>query len=163
MRRARKLFAIAALLSGTALSASQDQLPPPNAAAKAAEITVVGCLVRLDTSAWRPGTTDPVPAGHPGQPVSSGYAVKNAAVVSSDRAPATGPVSTRSDREFGIVKGDVNVAGFAGHQVEITGRLTSTAPAGDSSTDATRVSPGQDVLIDVSAVRSISDDCPPRD
>jgi hypothetical protein len=55
------------------------------------------------------------------------------------------------------------VARFAGHQVEIKGRLTSTAPASDSSADARHVSPGQEVLIEVSAVRSINDSCPARD
>lgn len=140
--------------------AAQQAQAPANAAPTATEMTVIGCLVRLDTSAWRPGTSDQMPASHPGQPASAGYALKDAAE-STGAAPETGPVDTRSDREFGIVKGSVNVEGFAGHQVVIKGRPTSTASPG-AAPAAARQPPGHDLMIDVTAIRSISDACPPR-
>ena len=164
---------VAAPLSQASPSALQDKAPagaaakdkaPAGAAAQAKndEVTVIGCVVQLDRSAWRPGTSDSIPAGHPGQPASSGYALKDALVSTGDE-PKSGPVATRSDREFGIAKGDVSVERFAGHQVVIKGRLTSTAKASEPASDPKRPSPGHDAMIEVTAVRTLSDSCPPRD
>jgi hypothetical protein len=154
------VFAVATLAQPL-LSAQQAQ-PRAQAAdsSTGAEVTVIGCLVRLDTSARRPGTSDRIPSGRPGQPASSGYALKDA-LVSTGEEPATGPVATRSDREFGLAKGDVDVERFAGHQVVIKGRLPGTA-ANERSADASHPTPSHDAMIEVRAVRSISASCPPR-
>jgi hypothetical protein len=151
------LFVSAAALSQPPLSAQPAAAPDQSNSARADDVTVIGCLVRLDTSALRPGTSDPIPSGHPGQPVSAGYALKEAIATAAE--PERGPVATRSDREFGIAKGDVSVDRFAGHQVVIKGRLIST---GGDAVDKALPVPGHDVLIDVTSVRSISDSCPPR-
>ena len=149
------------------------QGPAYQADGGSAELTMIGCLVRIDTGAWRPGTTDTVPAGPGRRTSSSGYALKDAAVASI--APnAAGPIDTRSGREFGVQKGEVKVDRFAGHQVEITGRLTLSieSPSRDAPTadmvgtsgrdpaalDAARSSSG---TIAVTAIRSLSDTCPP--
>ena len=156
------LFVIAAALTQPPVSAQPAQPPTQsNDSATPDGMAVTGCLVRLDTSAWRPGTSDAIPAGHRGQPVSSGYALKEA-VESTGAEPATGPVATRSDREFGIAKGDVSVGGFAGHQVVINGRLTSIVPGSAAAADRTHLPPGHNAMIDVTAIRSISASCPPR-
>lgn len=123
------------------------------------EVTLIGCLVRLDTSAWRAGTTDPIPAGHAGQLPSSGYALKDA-IQPTGPVPESGPVQTRSEREFGLAKGDVSVDRFAGHQVVIKGRLAST-PNSQPPADASPT-PGHDSMIEVIDVRSLSPSCPPR-
>ena len=157
------LASVAAPLSQASPSALQDKAAAGAAAqVENAELTLIGCLVRLDRSAWRPGTSDTIPAGHRGQPASSGYALKEALVSTGDE-PKTGPVATRSDREFGIAKGDVSVSRFAGHQVVIKGRLTSTATATDPAINAKPASPGHDAMINVTAIRTLSESCPPRE
>jgi hypothetical protein len=146
------------------------------AESESAEVTFVGCLVRIDTGAWRPGTTDTVPAGSGRSTLSSGYALKDAAVASI--APnAAGPIDTRSGREFGVQKGDVKVDRFAGHQVEIKGRLTGSIESpgrdtlaavevGTSGGDRDPAAPdgarrSNSGRIAVTAIRSLSDTCPP--
>ena len=154
------LFVVAAATWPPGLAQQPQTAAPAKAASDGTEMTVVGCLVRLDTSAWRPGTSDQIPAGHRGQLSSAGYALKDAAE-STGAAPETGPIDTRSDREFGIAKGSVSVERFAGHQVVITGRPMTTASNGEVPA-AENQPPGHDLMIDVTAIRSISDECPPR-
>jgi hypothetical protein len=155
------LFIVAAALTPPPVAAQQGGRPAQaDASSTASETTLIGCVVRLDTSARRPGTSDPIPAGHPGQPASSGFALKDA-IVSTGEEPARGPIETRSEREFGIARGKVSVERSAGQQVLIKGRLTSTARSGDASADAKPAVPGHNAMIDVTAVRSLSDTCPP--
>jgi hypothetical protein len=122
-------------------SPQKNQETPAEQTAQPAEVTLVGCLMRIDTSAWRPGTSDTTPAGSGRTDVSSGFALKDAAIASS-ADQTRGPIDTRSAREFSVAKGEVKVDGFAGHQVEVKGHVSGGSIA-------------------VTAVRSLSDTCPP--
>jgi hypothetical protein len=133
------------------------------------EVVLVGCLVRIDTSARRPGTTGSTPPGKSVRAAASGFALKDAAVA---KEGATGPVATKSEQEVAIAKSDkVDLAAHVNRQVEVKGRLGGQAsdgrggPAGASATAAGGQSgssspTARDADFHVTSIRTISDTCP---
>jgi hypothetical protein len=143
------------LQSGTAPTAGKES------PSTEADVTVVGCLVRTEKSGGKPGSS----ATGPGERSESSVGlVLKEAVVWTDEAPPKGPMTTRSDREFGLRNprnGDVKV--HAGHQVEVKGRLRRTvdvAPNGKIEQSPPPAAGGH--VIEIASVRSLSDNCPPQ-
>jgi hypothetical protein len=145
------------LWSAATEASQQPQSPEPSAAAHATprEILVVGCLVRLDDSARRPGFGEGTRSDVPGQPESSGFALKDAAEI-KEPVTTSGPIRTKSEREFRLVKADVAFADHVAHQVEIKGRLLTPGGSPDQAAPA----PTHSNMIEATAVRSISSTCP---
>ena len=125
------------------------------------EVVLVGCLVRIDTSARRPGTTGSTPPGKPVRPANSGFGLKDVAVASKEGA--TGPVATRSEQEVALAKSDkVDLAAHLNRQVEIKGRTGPGASPADGRQSGNVSSSGGDSDFHVTSIRTISDTCPPR-
>lgn len=176
MYRSAQLWLIAGL-TGPALLAQQSA--PVDTARKTGqpqEVTIVGCLVRTDRSAWRPGTTGSTDPGKSPKSA-SGLVVKKA---------ATSPEASRhSEREVRLKVEGVDVDEHVGHQVEVKGTFpvgadptssASTAPAttsqsggagasssatGTTSTSLPRLSE-RDNELRVTAIRTLDAACPPR-
>src|SRR3954453_7642274 len=102
-------------------------------AANSTEVTVIGCLMPLDDSAWRPGTS--AGADRSATLSSAGFALKDAAIVSPSSG-ASGEVSKRSEREFHLAKTKVQLQKFSGQQIEVKARLGSGDGTGTSSGDS---------------------------
>jgi hypothetical protein len=137
--------------------------------ADAPKLTVVGCLVRTDTSAWRSGTSGNTPAAS-SEKVSSGFSLKDA-LEWTDAKPPTGPVRTRSEREFEVVsEGDIDLGDHQDRQVVIKGtfiggmRVPTAAVGTSGSTDARIDRPyaPEGRVLRVESIQSLSDTCPPR-
>jgi hypothetical protein len=126
------------------------------------EITVVGCLRQIDTSGNRPGTNGSTPPGTPYR-AESGFTLKNAQIMKDGK-----PVGVAPEREFGLATKDVKLESFDKHQVEIKGHFVADdAQANGKTGDKENPSDlrpltvgGNDIL--VSAIRTLSPDCPPR-
>ena len=144
-------IAAGALMVATIVSSANEQSPLPGAASQTAEpaasrdVSVVGCLVRIDRSNWRPGTTGSTPPGgsakdrHP-------YALKQAEIW-KESTPPSGSVTTHSDQEFAVsADPEFDFESHANHQVEVKGQVSSPG-----SRD-----------IRVTSIRTISEECPPR-
>ena len=140
-----------ALMVVAIVSSATAQSPVPGATSQTAEastsrdVTVIGCLVRIDRSNWRPGTTGSTPPGgsvkdrHP-------YALKEAAIW-AESTPPSGSVATHSDQEFALsADPEFDFESHANHQVEVKGQVSSPG-----SRD-----------IHVTSIRTISEACPPR-
>jgi hypothetical protein len=170
---AAMLLCCSIFVSGVRSSATQSGPAQENAA----EVIVIGCLVRLDNSAWRPGTTSGARRSSSRNPALSGFALKDAVIVPRP-ARATGLVATRSEREFQLVKTDLEVEKFVRQQVELKARLvgrdsldagaaTSTTTSRDTqSADRSHESgtraPNQTAnLLRVTSARALSRTCPP--
>jgi hypothetical protein len=144
----------------------------------AAEVIVIGCLVRLDNTALRPGPGTTSAARRDSQnPPSSGFALKDAAIVPRPTS-ATGSVATRSEREFRLVKTELDLQKFAGQQVEVKARVvgdslhaadTASAKTGpDERGQPAEQRPGSDTrapnetanTLRLTAVRVLSRTCP---
>ena len=138
-------------MAAAVVSSAKAQSPVPGAISQTAEsstsrdVTVVGCLVRIDRSNWRPGTTGSTPPGgsvrdrHP-------YALKEAELW-KEATPPSGAVATHSDQEFAVsADPEFDFESHANHQVEVKGQVSSPG-----SRD-----------IHVTSIRTISDECPPR-
>jgi hypothetical protein len=157
---------LASNLASSTLIPTQQTAPQPPAEdqanrqpASGSEVSVVGCLVRTDTSARRPGTsgtTLPAPAAYPTR---LGFALKEA-IVWTGAPISTGPVETRSTREFGLTTNkDIRLGHHANHQVEIRGWLVSSR---DPDHDVLPLPPSHDGnFIRIDSVRTLSDHCPP--
>lgn len=120
----RGVEVVGAVLTGTlalaltGLAAAQQQPPSGDADGRAEKpVTLTGCLVRVDRSNWRPGTTGSTEQGTtPKQ--SPGFVLKNVATKES----ATGP-SKRSEREVAVTAESLDLAPHTGREVEVTGRF----------------------------------------
>jgi hypothetical protein len=177
MRTANVTQAARALLCCSMMAAIQPTRANQSAPAQqnGPEVIVIGCLVRLDDSNWRPGTT--ASAGGRSSPPSSGFALKDAAVVPQPTA-VTGMVATKSEREFRLPKTDVALEKFEGRQVELKGRLIGgdSQDAGEASMKTGRgaATPSADAhpaadsrasnqtgnTLQVTAARALSQTCP---
>jgi hypothetical protein len=124
------------------------------------EVSIVGCLVRKDTSALRPGTSGTTPPVSGAVQTTLGFVLKEAAIWKGT-SPPSGQVSTHSDREFGLTTNkDVGLDEHANHQVEIRGWLVS---ASDPEHEVLPLPPTHDGnVIQIVSIRSLSDECPPR-
>lgn len=124
------------------------------------EVSIVGCLVRKDTSALRPGTSGTTPPVSGPSHTRLGFVLKEAAIWKGT-SPPSGQVNTHSDREFGLTTDkDVKLDEHANHQVEIKGWLVSSK---DPEHQALPLPPTHDGnVIQIVSIRSLSDECPPR-
>jgi hypothetical protein len=175
---AAMLLCCSIFASGVRSNATQSGPAQENAA----EVIVIGCLVRLDNSAWRPGTASGAGRGASRNPALSGFALKDAVIVQGPpRATgATGLVATRSEREFRLVKTDLELEleKFVGQQVEVkarpvgsdsldAGAATSTTTSRDTQTadrgheSGTRAVNQTANLLRVISARALSRTCPP--
>lgn len=151
----------------TALAAAQQ--PPSRDADGRADkpVTITGCLVEVDRSNWRPGTTGSTERGQtPKQ--SPGFVLKN--VATKDSATAQ---SKRSEREVAVTAETVDLTPHAGHEVEVTGRFREPAPpqgaAGSSASTgsepgvaASRSPYGLASDFTITAIRTTAAECRPR-
>jgi len=124
------------------------------------EVSVVGCLLRADTSAWRAGTSGTTSAIPAPSPSTLGFVLKEATIWTAAQAPS-GPVTTRSDREFGLTSDkNVRLRRYSNQQVEIKGWLVSSR---DPSNTVFPLPPSHDGnIIKIDSVRTLSEECPPR-
>ena len=154
---------------GSAQSQQQGTTGKPGDPSDNPEITVIGCLLRTDRSAWRPGTSNHTAPGESPKG-KSGLVLKDAAVWTGP-AP-TGPVVIRSEREFSLIHDkNVKLEKSVGRQVEIKGKLLADAtgttgrqtgqPSGRGSGENAATPPPRVNVLQVTALRPISDDCPP--
>jgi hypothetical protein len=157
---------LAISLSGSLAWPIQDRPAPQSGSSPQAstDVTVIGCVVRLDDSARRPGTTSGAGAASSRSPASSGFALKDAAIMSAPEG-AKGAVATRSEREFRLLKTDVKLEKFAGKQVELKAQLVADGPSGEKPAAHGAASAGRNGSSDgnslrVTAVRALGDTCP---
>jgi hypothetical protein len=126
------------------------------------EVTVVGCLRRIDTSGNRAGTTGSTPPATSFR-AESGFALKRAQLMKDGK-----PLGVAPEREFGLATKDVKLDAYDKHQVEIKGHFVpdDVQPGG---TEGDQVKPsdlrsltvgGNDIL--VSSIRTLAPDCPSR-
>jgi hypothetical protein len=180
MKNARTSASAVLLLSWslTASARSGGAQQPGATPRTPTELTVIGCIMRIDTSALRPGTTDTGETRSAQKGTPSGFVLKDAAVATASTS-TKGPVATKSEREFQLVKTDVPFEKFAGHQVEAKGRLGSgdasrdagsggsSAAAGGSSASGDRqgqlpeTAGSYQNVLHVTSLRSLSGTCPP--
>jgi hypothetical protein len=120
--RAVRVLTATIAIALTGLAAAQQQPPSGDADARDEPVTLTGCLVRVDQSNWRPGTTGSTERGQtPKQ--SSGFVLKNVATKASATAQ-----SKRSEREVAVTADNVDLTPHAGREVEVTGRFEDPAP-----------------------------------
>lgn len=129
-----------------------------------AQVTWVGCLMRVEKNPARPGTGDNTEEG---KNESSRFVLKDAS-----------PTSARNDRatrEIALRTSKVNLAEHAGHQVELTGRFVDARTTGTSggtskgaatgSTGAAQPAGGanpQNTIFEVNAARTTNASCQPK-
>ena len=137
----------------------------PAAPATAAEVTIVGCLVRTDSSAHRPGTSYSSTNGKGGSPAlanggaGSGLALKDAAVVTKHEAAST-PAEEKAAghaglQEFRALSGEAKpkLDEHVGTEVEVQGRLLGA--------DASRLNIGGNA-ISIERIQTIRKNCEGR-
>jgi hypothetical protein len=153
-----------------------DAQQPGSTAQDASDVTVIGCLMRVDTSGRGPGTYHDRSSSQ--LPPSSGFVLKDAAIATAPTG-TSGAVATKSEREFRLLKTDVPLKKFAGQQVEVKGRLgsgggspdaapegtpTATKGSGSGSAADSRAAgtSGRGYnMLQVTSVRALSPACPP--
>lgn len=147
--RSRRLVLAVAMAAPTVMALHAHQSPatqPPASTPK--EVMLIGCLVRTDTSALRPGTTGSTPPGETEQQANAGFALKQAAPAAK---PATGAVDTHSSAEVSIAAAaNVDLAPHVDHQVEVKGHMGKGAAHRTGDTD-----------FQVTSIRTISETCQP--
>lgn len=129
-----------------------------------AQVTWVGCLMRVEKNPSRPGTGDNTEEG---KNESSRFVLKDASPASARNERAT--------REIGLRAANVNLAPHAGHQVELTGRFVdarTTAASPSASKGAQAGGSGaaqpagganpQNTVFEVTAARTTNASCQPR-
>jgi hypothetical protein len=174
LRSAGVLLCCSIVASGEHSSAAQSQPAQENGA----EVIVIGCVVRLDDSAFRPGTTSGSRRTSSRNPPSSGFVLKDAAIVPQPTG-TTGSVQTNSEREFHLVKSEFALEKFAGQQVEVKARVVAGDAPGEAAAPSTTTSgdeggrsadkrPGAETrgpnetasMLRVTAARALSRTCP---
>jgi hypothetical protein len=175
----RSLVAAGLLLCCSRAVAQGAAAQQPGAAPlKRTEVRVIGCLVRVENGAWRPGAFVSGASKSAQTLPPSGFVLKDAALATAP-AGSSGPVATKSEREFQLVKTDVPLKDFAGQQVEVKGRLasgggshgpadlspTSTgtgASSSDQQSQAAETAGSYQNVLQVTSLRSLSASCPPQ-
>lgn len=155
-------LALATSHARTMHAQSNAAAPQTQPSEEVEEITVVGCLRRLDTSGRRAGTTGSTPPATSYR-AESGFTLKNAQVMKDGK-----PVGVAPEREFGLATKDVKLDPYDKHQVEIKGHFVpDDEQPGGTKADKPKASDlrsltvgGNDIL--VRSIRSLAPDCPPR-
>jgi hypothetical protein len=143
------VLAVATGAAAIAINLHAQQGPDTQSAASTAkEVTLIGCLVRTDTSARRPGTTGSTPPGESERQANAGFALKHAAAAAK---PAAGAVDTHSSAEVSVAAtGKVDLAAHVNHQVEIKGHMGKGSAQRTGDTD-----------FQVTSIRTVSENCQP--
>jgi hypothetical protein len=129
-----------------------------------AQVTWVGCLMRVEKNPSRPGTGDNTEEG---KNESSRFVLKDASPASARNERAT--------REIGLRAANVNLAQHAGHQVELTGRFVDARTTGTSPSASKEAQIGgngaaqpagganpQNTVFEVTAARTTNASCQPK-
>jgi hypothetical protein len=170
------------LLYGSLGASAQrgDDQQPARTPQDATDVTMIGCLMRVDTSGWGPGTPHQEQSSPSRLPPSSGFVLKDAAMATAPTG-TSGGIATKSEREYRLLKTDVPLEKFAGQQVEVKGRLgpagrspdtasgaapkatrgTGGGAAADSQRQAVSTSGGDHNMLQITSVRALSTSCPP--
>jgi len=165
------------------LAARQQTAQTPAPAAAAAQtgegdLTIVGCLMRTDRSANRPGTSFSSTNGAGSGPAianggaGSGFVLKDAAIAThAEPATATAGAAHAASggfQEFRLITTDntLNLAGHVNTHVEVRGRLVvpgtrdSAASGAAPRAEGPRLNIGANAVT-VTAIRTLAPDCPP--
>jgi hypothetical protein len=158
-----------ALLVATTIGAAGQTSPPPAATTGSdGDVAIVGCLMRTDTSANRPGSSysstngvreDPaVAVGGAG----SGFVLKDAAIQRTASPSASSEKASETHRaglqEFRVIEagGKLDLRAHVNTQVEVRGRLV---PAGDGAHPGPRLNIGANA-VSATEIRTVAKACP---
>jgi hypothetical protein len=138
----------------SALVVAQEQPPVGSADAASrgrdgAEITMVGCLMRTDTSAWRPGPGTAHESGNERKPQLA-FVLKSA---------ADSPEAVKgSRREIGLRVEGMKIDEHVKHIVEVKGRLGDGSTTDDGKSSLRTLSEGGNPL-QVKSIRTLKANC----
>jgi hypothetical protein len=178
-------IAIAMCFAAMPIAAGQQTAPTRPAATAApatrdGDVVIVGCLMRTDRSANRPGTSYSSTNGEGRGPAlanggaGSGFVLKDAAVATHAEPASATPGAAHAARggfqEFRVIapndaNAKLNLAEHVNTQVEVRGRLVvpeapDSAAGGAGAVAGPRLNIGANAVT-VTAIRTLAPTCPP--